>query len=91
MLLFQMLVFTIKVAKNSKFKISAQKWNEEFELPDGSYSISDIQDYFKYIFLKKTWDSSAWNKDFAFAGQLIVGNRIWVVSLPSVGVTRLLS
>ena len=54
MLLFQMLVFTIKVAKNSKFKISAQKWNEEFELPDGSYSISDIQDYFKYIFLKKT-------------------------------------
>ena len=53
MLLFQMLVFTIKVAKNSKFKISAQKWNEEFELPDGSYSISDIQDYFKYIVLKK--------------------------------------
>ena len=27
-------------------------WNEEFELPDGSYSISDIQDYFEYI-LKK--------------------------------------
>ena len=29
---------------NSIFKISAPKWNEEFEIPDGSYSISDIQD-----------------------------------------------
>ena len=36
----------------TKFKISAPTWNEEFTLPDGSYSISDIQDYFKYI-LKK--------------------------------------
>ena len=24
-------------------------WNEEFELPDGSYSVLDIQTYFKYI------------------------------------------
>ena len=38
--------------KNNKFKISAATWNEEFELPDGSYSIPDIQDYFEYI-LKK--------------------------------------
>ena len=37
---------------NNKFKISAPTWNEEFTLPDGSYSISDIQDYFQYI-LKK--------------------------------------
>ena len=37
---------------NNKFKISAPTWSEEFELPDGSYSISDIQDYFEYI-LKK--------------------------------------
>ena len=36
--------------KNNKFKISAPVWNEEFELPDGSYSISDIQYYFEYIF-----------------------------------------
>ena len=28
--------------KNNKFKISAPTWNEEFELRDGSYSISDI-------------------------------------------------
>ena len=37
---------------NNKFKISAPTWNDEFELPDGSYSILDIQDYFEYI-LKK--------------------------------------
>ena len=38
--------------KNNKFKISAPRWNGEFELPDGSYSVPDIQDYFEYI-LKK--------------------------------------
>ena len=37
---------------NNKLKISAPTWNDEFEFPDGSYSVSDIQDYFKYI-LKK--------------------------------------
>ena len=37
---------------NNKFKISAPTWSEEFNLPDGSYSITDIQNYFKYI-LKK--------------------------------------
>ena len=43
----------IKISyNNNKFKISAPTWNDEFELPDGSYSISDIQDYFEYI-LKK--------------------------------------
>ena len=31
---------------NNKFKISAPTWNDESDLPDGSYSISDIQDYF---------------------------------------------
>ena len=34
---------------NNKSKISAPTWNDEFELPNGSYSISDIQDYFEYI------------------------------------------
>ena len=33
-----------KSYKNNKFKISAPTWNEEFELPDGSYSVSDTQD-----------------------------------------------
>ena len=37
---------------NDKFKISVPTWNEEFKLPDGSCSVSDIQDYFEYI-LKK--------------------------------------
>ena len=37
---------------NNKFKISAPTWNDKFELPDGSYSVSDIQGYFEYI-LKK--------------------------------------
>ena len=34
---------------NNKFKISAPTLNDEFDLPDGSYSVSDIQDYFEYI------------------------------------------
>ena len=38
--------------KNNKFKISAPTWSDEFELPHGSYSISDIHYYFEYI-LKK--------------------------------------
>ena len=42
--------------KNNKFKISAPKWSDQFELPDRSYSISDIQDYFEYI-LKKHSES----------------------------------
>ena len=37
---------------NNKFKITASTWDDEFELPDVSYSISDIQDYLKYIFKK---------------------------------------
>ena len=37
---------------NNKFKISAPTWNDEIELLNGSYSVSDIQDYFEYI-LKK--------------------------------------
>ena len=37
---------------NSKFEISAPTWNDKFKLPDGSYSVSDIQDYFEHI-LKK--------------------------------------
>ena len=37
---------------NNKFKISALTWIDTFDLPDGSYSVADIQDYFEYI-LKK--------------------------------------
>ena len=38
--------------KNDKFKISVSTLNEEFELPDVSYSMSDIQDFFEYILRK---------------------------------------
>ena len=37
---------------NNKFKISAPTWNDTFDLPDGSYSIADIQDYFEFIIKK---------------------------------------
>ena len=53
MLLYEILAFTIyekilkKSYKNNEFKLSAPTWNEVFELPDRSYSVSDIQDYFK--------------------------------------------
>ena len=65
-LFYQILAFTIhrKIFKslislirrkshyNNTFKMSAPIWNEEFGLPDGLYSISDIQNYFEYIFKK---------------------------------------
>ena len=37
---------------NNKFKIHAPIWNDEFNLPDGFYSVSDIQDYLEYIIKK---------------------------------------
>ena len=37
---------------NNKFKISAPTWNHDFDLLDGSYHISYIQDYFEYIIKK---------------------------------------
>ena len=46
---------TIKMScKNNKFKMPAPIWNEEFELPDRSYSISDIEDCFEHT-LKRYW------------------------------------
>ena len=35
--------------KTNKFKISTGMWNKKFELPDGSYSVLDIQDYFDHF------------------------------------------
>ena len=40
------------IHKNNKFKISASTWNKTFDLPDGSYNISEIQDYIEYIIKK---------------------------------------
>ena len=36
------------VYNNNKFEISAPTWDDTFDLPDGSYSIADIQDYFEF-------------------------------------------
>ena len=33
----------IKTYRNNKLKIIALTWNDEFELPDGFYCVSDIQ------------------------------------------------
>ena len=38
--------------KNNNFKVTAPTWNEEFDLPDGSYSAWDIQNYLEYIIKK---------------------------------------
>ena len=52
--------YTLKNVKssynNNKFKIPAPTCSEEFKLPDGTYSVSDTQDYFEYI-LKKHSES----------------------------------
>ena len=37
---------------NNKFKFSSPTWNDKFELPNGSYSIPGIQDYFEYTIKK---------------------------------------
>ena len=42
-----------KQYKNNNLKIMPPTWNNEFELPDGSYSVSDIQDYIEYIIKKR--------------------------------------
>ena len=34
---------------NNKFILSAPTWNDTFDLPDGTYSTLDIQDYFQFI------------------------------------------
>ena len=48
--------YTWKNAKsiynNNKFEILEPTWNETFDLPDGSYNISEIQDYIEYIIKK---------------------------------------
>ena len=37
---------------NNKFKISAPTWNKTFDLPDGWYNVSEIQNYIEYIIKK---------------------------------------
>ena len=60
--------YTLKKIKksyqNNKFKILAATRSEQFKLPDGSYSISDIQDYIEYIYIYLyIYIGKAWGKD----------------------------
>ena len=41
-----------KQYNKNKLKMIAPIWNDEFELPDGYYSVSDIQDCIQYIIKK---------------------------------------
>ena len=50
---------------NNKFKISAPTRNDKFELPDGLYFVSDIQDYFEYI-LKKNMKKILINNQYKY-------------------------
>ena len=58
MLLFKIYLFITrgKIQENSirtiNFKIIGPTWNDEFELPGGSYSVIDIQDYIEYVIIK---------------------------------------
>ena len=58
MLFYQTLAITVhgkkikKSYKNNKFQISSPTLNEHFELPDGSYSVSDIQNHLEYVIKK---------------------------------------
>ena len=59
--------------KNNKFKTSAPTWSDEFELPDGSYSKSDIQGYFEAV-LKKHGESVDNPSIEIYVGK--IGNRV---------------
>ena len=41
----------IKKPFKNKVEILSPTWSEKFDLPDGSYSVSDIEDYFEYIII----------------------------------------
>ena len=41
-----------KQYKNNALKLIDRTWNNELELPDRSYYVSDIQDYIEYIIKK---------------------------------------
>ena len=63
-----------KSHNNNKFKISAPTWNETFDLPDGSYSISCIQNYFEFIIKKHETITSAFSPILNYPNKL--NNRI---------------
>ena len=73
---------------NNQFRISASTWNNEFELPDGSYSISDNQDYFQFIVKKH--ETSTENTPIQIYHLNKIKNRI-VLKIKTVDKLELLS
>ena len=63
---------------NNKLKISAPTWNDKFGLPDRSYSVSDIQDYFEYI-LKKH-EENTYNPSVQIHVNKIENRVTWIQS-----------
>ena len=41
-----------KQHENNKLKIIAPTWNNEFQRPDGFYSVSDVQDFIEFVIRK---------------------------------------
>ena len=56
----QLFITPRKQYKNSKLKIIAPTWNDEFVLPDGSYFVPDIQDYIEYLIKARNINSNAY-------------------------------
>ena len=84
--LSNLIYYTQKNIKNSynnnKFQISAPTLNDKFELPDGSYSVSNNQDYFEYI-LKKHGESTDNPSIQTYVKKLKIGlhlNQKWICS-----------
>ena len=46
-------LYQINLILKTQTTISASTWNDTFDLPDGSYSIEDIQEYFEFIIKKQ--------------------------------------
>ena len=62
--------------KNNKFKISGPTWVETFALPDGSYTVEDIQDYFLWIIQKHETDVESSEKSPILIYPNKIENRI---------------
>ena len=74
-----------KSFKNNKFKISTLTWNEEYELPDGSYSVPDMKNILKQLaksFLIPLGLTAASATDAAIHKKMFgSGNKILIISI----------
>ena len=69
------------VYNNNKFKMHAPTWNDEFNLPEGSYSVSDIQNNFEYIIKKHGTiadNPSAQSYVNTIKNRIVLKNKDWL-------------